>query len=327
MTQSPWGNQPHQFGVQQQPAQPPAWQQPRTPWNGYGAQAPVHMPMPVQQQPYYGQHVYGQQVYGQQVYGQQPPYSGVPAARPGIPQNYPGYGSSPYGQPYPGPYGYPQAYPAPKPKKSPFVIVLIGVLATILILLTMIMVLGSLASSSDTKHTTSTRGNNSSTSNSSGYQNDDYVAPDIDADPPYPPIPTTAQIESWLTDNALYAQPPLTNVRCELQPIDPHANVTSQEEAMNEFIACLMKVWTVPVTDAGYVLPRPGVTIYDQPVQTPCGKQETHNAFYCMSNQQFYYATDLIEALPDSISSKAWIVEVILAHEFGHAVQGRSGIL
>ena len=142
-----------------------------------------------------------------------------------------------------------------------------------------------------------------------------------------PPIPTSGQIDSWLTDNTLYAQRPLTNVRCELQPVNPHASIPEQETAMNDFIACLMKVWSVPVTDAGYTLPRPAVTVYDQPIQTPCGKEETHNAFYCMTNQQFYYATDLADALPNSISTKSWIVEVILAHEFGHAVQGRSGIL
>ena len=51
------------------------------------------------------------------------------------------------------------------------------------------------------------------------------------------------------------------------------------------------------------------------------------NAAYCGSDQKIYYATDLPQAIPSGLRSSRFIVEVIVAHEFGHAVQARTGVL
>jgi hypothetical protein len=88
-----------------------------------------------------------------------------------------------------------------------------------------------------------------------------------------------------------------------------------------------MTVWNDPVTQAGYVLPRPPVIIYSTPITSACGKESTQNAFYCSADQKIYYATDLPSILPSDLQQARFVVETIVAHEFGHAVQSRTGIL
>ena len=51
------------------------------------------------------------------------------------------------------------------------------------------------------------------------------------------------------------------------------------------------------------------------------------NAAYCMVDQQVYYATDLAEVVPDELSGVPYTADAVMAHEFGHAVQARTGIL
>jgi predicted metalloprotease len=92
-------------------------------------------------------------------------------------------------------------------------------------------------------------------------------------------------------------------------------------------VACLMRVWDTTVTKAGFEMPRPMVIVYSAAISTSCGKLSTMNAAYCGSDQKIYYATNLPQAIPSELRSSRFIVEVIVAHEFGHAVQARTGIL
>ena len=50
------------------------------------------------------------------------------------------------------------------------------------------------------------------------------------------------------------------------------------------------------------------------------------NAFYCTADQQVYYSNLLPQACLDRTNNK-WTADIVMAHEFGHALQGRTGIL
>lgn len=161
------------------------------------------------------------------------------------------------------------------------------------------------------------------------YANEDYQVPAPELNPP--PIPVAesfAQAQEWLTSNALYAQTTPAPVRCPVPPIDvataDDASLKSHFESLTE---CLVRVWEPPVTQAGFQIYRPTVTIYGEEITTKCGSGKLpQNAFYCGADQQIYWSSTLGPVLaPFSVSRRAG--DEVMAHEFGHAVQGRSGIL
>jgi uncharacterized protein len=159
------------------------------------------------------------------------------------------------------------------------------------------------------------------------HQVNNVPAPDYD--PPALPIPKTYdQATNWLVKNAIYQQSVPVPTNCTVPELDAStASATELESHLNTLTACLWGVWEGPTTAAGFELPRPPTTVYSTTITTPCGKTETGNAFYCAADQHIYYATDLPRILPASIRHKSFITEAIMAHEFGHAIQARTGIL
>jgi len=159
------------------------------------------------------------------------------------------------------------------------------------------------------------------------YQNDNYQVPPPDTSPPPIPVPETyEQAERWITDNRFYDQTAPAPVRCNSQPINVSTASDAQLKAHFEgLMECLVRVWEPPVTSAGFTIVRPTVTIYGEELTTKCGKSGV-NAFYCTADQQVYYSNLLPEALLPVRRNK-WTADVVMAHEFGHALQARTGIL
>jgi uncharacterized protein len=159
------------------------------------------------------------------------------------------------------------------------------------------------------------------------YQNDDYRIPPPDTSPPPIPVPETyQQAERWITDNRFYDQTAPAPVRCNSQPINVVTASDAQLKAHFEgLMECLVRVWEPPVTSAGFIIVRPTVTIYGEELTTKCG-QSGVNAFYCTADQQVYYSNLLPQALP-TVRQNKWTADIVMAHEFGHALQARTGIL
>jgi predicted metalloprotease len=159
------------------------------------------------------------------------------------------------------------------------------------------------------------------------YQNDSYKVPPPDANPPpIPTVQTVAEAEAALTKNGFYAQSAPIPVRCSTQPINVGTAGDDQLKAHFEgLMECLMRVWQPPITAAGFQLVRPTVTIYSDQVTTKCGKEGV-NAFYCSADQQVYYSNKL-PAFIKIVATDKWAADVVMAHEFGHALQGRTAIL
>ena len=161
------------------------------------------------------------------------------------------------------------------------------------------------------------------------YQNEDYKVPDADLNPPDVPSPKTlAEASTWTTANAVYGQTAPAPVRCRLDPID----VATADDALlkshfETLMGCLVRVWQPPLTSAGFQIYRPTVTIYGDEITTKCGAGKLpHNAFYCGLDQQVYWSRTLGGDLAP-MSVDRWAGDEVLAHEFGHAIQGRTGIL
>ena len=49
------------------------------------------------------------------------------------------------------------------------------------------------------------------------------------------------------------------------------------------------------------------------------------NAFYCSADQQLYYSNQLPQVIPSAAANK-WTADIIMAHEYAHLLQGRTGI-
>jgi uncharacterized protein len=164
-------------------------------------------------------------------------------------------------------------------------------------------------------------------SSNAAYQNDDYRVPPPDRNPPPLPVPQTYdEADQLIKSNPFYNQTVPAPVRCNSQPINvataSDAQLKSHFEGLME---CLVRVWEAPVTNAGFIIVRPTVTIYGEELTTKCGKTGI-NAFYCSADQQVYYSDLLPEALP-TVKRNKWTADIVVAHEFGHALQGRTAIL
>lgn len=212
-----------------------------------------------------------------------------------------------------GVYPPPAAVPPPK-RKNPFVAILAGA-AFIVIAAFFLITLSNYLN------------NGGGTGGNGGHQVTNVPAPDFNP-PPLPAPDTYEQAQTWLTDNAIYDESVPVPTACPVPYLNAKTATPDQLEAhLNELTACLWGVWIDPMTAAGFELPRPPVTVYGSSVTTACGDAESGNAFYCAADQHIYYATDLYELLPKKMQTQPFVSEVVIAHEFGHAIQARTGIL
>ncbi len=150
-----------------------------------------------------------------------------------------------------------------------------------------------------------------------------------DLNPPDIPVPETyGQAEQWLVANPLYSQTVPVPTNCTVGQINPAtASVKQLEQHLNNLTGCLVMVWQGPVTQAGFKLPRPPVTVYTEPITTACGTLDEVNAVYCAGDQRIYYAQSLYQIFPPEVSRLPFMVDMVIGHEFGHGIQARTGIL
>jgi predicted metalloprotease len=268
------------------------WGQPR--WNQGGGQAP------------WGQG--GQVPWGQGGGQWNQPGFGRAAVRQGFggpPAG--GFGGRPLGQPYYAPGQFP---PPPRRRRGG-----LRTLLFVMMLLAVVAFVGLVGT------------NLSNPGSDVAYQNDTYKVPPPDKSPPPLPQPQTYdEAEQLVTNNRIYRQTAPIPVRCNAQPINVATADDDQLQAHFEsLMECLVRVWQPPLEKSGYQVVRPTVTIYGRDVTTKCGKSDV-NAFYCSADQQVYFS-NLLPSYIKIVRTNKWAADVVMAHEFGHAVQARSAIL
>ncbi|TDT30042.1 neutral zinc metallopeptidase [Naumannella halotolerans] len=246
---------------------------------------------------------------------QQQPYRsfGTPGGSFGAPQQfqtraYPQRAPQFGGQPQPGPPAPQFGGQPPRRRSSPGAILLtaIGCLALIV---GAVFITNSLFNSDDNV----------------AYANENYTPPPVDENPDQFPIPETYdELSTMLYSNPINAEQVSAPIRCETSPVDPATASPDEVEAhFNDFTGCLMTTWIEPMTSAGWTLPRPAVTVYEGTIDTPCGDLPEMNAVYCSANQQLYFSMELAD-LPGTSGNPA-VFDMVMAHEFGHDIQGRTG--
>jgi uncharacterized protein len=266
------------------------------PWSRTSRSSPYAAP------PGWGQQGWGQPPYQQPGYPQGPGPYGPPRMAPSAPS----FGGPQSTVPY---YGAPPQAPPPR-RRNPLMTVLLGMIVLVVLALAGLVLANMVAGPAQ-----------------AAYQNDDYQVPPPDRNPPALPAPDTyREAEAWLTNNALYAQSVPVPVRCNSAPINVADADDAQLEAhFNGLMECLVRVWQPPLNAANFVIVRPTVTIYGREISTKCGKSGV-NAFYCSADQQIYFSSLLPQAVP-IVRDDKWAADVVMAHEFGHAIQGRTGLL
>jgi len=244
--------------------------------------------------------------------------SAPPGAPPGVPAyrmptqappgyGYPGFGTQPFGGGLP---TYGPTAPLPRPRtRRPARALLLALLALALVALAGLAVANLVAPPSEV-----------------AYANDDYDVPPPDTTPPPLPQPETyEEAEQWITANAFYNQTAPAPVRCNSQPINVTTSTDEQLDAHFEgLMECLVRVWQPPITNADFEIVRPTVTVYGDKITTKCGSVGV-NAFYCSADQQLYYSNQLPKAIP-TVANNKWTADIIMAHEYAHLLQGRTGI-
>ncbi|WP_284548555.1 neutral zinc metallopeptidase [Aestuariimicrobium sp. T2.26MG-19.2B] len=160
------------------------------------------------------------------------------------------------------------------------------------------------------------------------YQQEDYQVPPPEANPPELPLPKVeADLDRLTKRNKVYDSTVPSPTRCEMTEIKlGTATKTQIKKSMDELTACLSRVWDPTLQQAGLTFVRPVSNVYSTSIQSPCGKIPAGNAVYCAANQQIYLSTTLNQVLPPEVAGGRFVVETVIAHEVGHAVQYRTGI-
>lgn len=316
MTQQ-WGapGQQNQAGQQwtgQQATGQQGWNRPTQAWG-----APTGQPVPAK-----GQQPYPQLQPGVQA---QYPQGGYPQAT-GYRAPQAQFGQPAYGQPgslLPGNRG--SYSPGGPQRKSPLRGVLVGLVLVIGIGIFAISLLNYLGSGTDLKGAD----NRPTAGPTATVPAPTPSVPEPDYNPPAIPQPETyGEATQWLTESMVYSQSVAIPTDCAVPQIDiTTASVTDLTSHLNDLTACLVRVWQGPLNAAGFQLPRPPVTVYTEPITTGCGSLDDVNAVYCAADQRIYYAKPLYKIFPKDQQRAPFVVEAVLAHEFGHTIQARTGII
>ncbi|MFA1537669.1 neutral zinc metallopeptidase [Actinomadura monticuli] len=130
------------------------------------------------------------------------------------------------------------------------------------------------------------------------------------------------------TDNKLYKSGALTSVSCRLPGILPSAE--SMRQFMNTLSDCLDSAWARQFQKAGIAFDKPNRVFWVEPGRSPCGTYPAPgaSAFYCPANNTMYVGLEhVVETSGGEPLSHYAVYARVIAHEYGHHVQDRAGIL
>ncbi|TDD74510.1 neutral zinc metallopeptidase [Actinomadura rubrisoli] len=130
------------------------------------------------------------------------------------------------------------------------------------------------------------------------------------------------------TDNKLYTSGPLTPARCSLPPIGPTA--ASMRRFMDALSGCLDASWSRQFRKIDVRFDPPKRVFWQEPGRSPCGTYPSPgaSAFYCPVNNTMYVGLrHIVETSGGEPLTHFAVFARVIAHEYGHHVQDRAGIL
>jgi uncharacterized protein len=131
------------------------------------------------------------------------------------------------------------------------------------------------------------------------------------------------------TANPLYRTGPLTPVGCRLPRIRQGAD-ESMRRFMETLSQCLDRSWRQQFDKADLAFEPPKRIFWDAPGRGPCGSFPNPGAaaFYCPENNTMYAGLrHIVETSGGEPVSHYAVYARVIAHEYGHHVQERAGIL
>ncbi|GAA4939097.1 neutral zinc metallopeptidase [Streptomonospora halophila] len=132
--------------------------------------------------------------------------------------------------------------------------------------------------------------------------------------------------QSALVDNPLYSTGELMPLPCPAPRLDVH-DPASVEDFLNTVTDCLDDAWARQFEEAGIPFEPPKRVFWSEGGSSPCREYPSSaGAFYCRTVKSIYIGTsDVVEKWGGNEQSAVYAS--LLAHEYGHHVQGEAGLL
>ncbi|WP_018657498.1 neutral zinc metallopeptidase [Actinomadura flavalba] len=130
------------------------------------------------------------------------------------------------------------------------------------------------------------------------------------------------------TASRLYRTGELRPVQCRLPALTGEPG--SMRGFMDELSDCLDASWTGQFDRGGLRYAPPRRVFWEQPGRSPCGSYPSPgaSAFYCPANNTMYVGLrHVVEASAGESLRNYAVFARVVAHEYGHHVQDRAGIL
>lgn len=130
------------------------------------------------------------------------------------------------------------------------------------------------------------------------------------------------------TNSKLYTSGALSSVSCHLPALDQTSD--SMRRFMNQLSDCLDATWKAQFSKIGTSFAPPNRVFWLSAGSSPCGQYPAPgaSAFYCPSNNTMYVGLKhVIETSGEESVAHFAVFARVIAHEYGHHVQDRAGIL
>ncbi|WP_246485959.1 neutral zinc metallopeptidase [Kribbella qitaiheensis] len=139
--------------------------------------------------------------------------------------------------------------------------------------------------------------------------------------------PQEGSAEDYLLNSSLYQAGALEQMNCPAEKLGD-GSLAAQKRYYTKLFSCLNDAWRPVFAKIGEKQPDPGLVVFDKPVTTPCGSFKPLSgrvlAFYCYGNHVMY--TDVLQMNKAFGAKEDLAYLMTIAHEYGHHVQGVSGL-
>jgi predicted metalloprotease len=139
--------------------------------------------------------------------------------------------------------------------------------------------------------------------------------------------PQQGSAEDYLQNAALYQAGALPETNCPAEDLGD-GSLAAQKRYYEKLFGCLNEAWRPIFAKLGQNPPDPGLVVFDRPVMTPCGNFKPLSgrvlAFYCYGNSVMYTDVQQMNKVFGPKEDLAYLMTI--AHEYGHHVQGVSGL-
>ena len=139
--------------------------------------------------------------------------------------------------------------------------------------------------------------------------------------------PAKGSTEDVLLNDSIYGVGRIGELDCPAEKLG-NGSIAAQKRYYTKLFQCLNDGWRPLLEKVGSKEPDPGLVVFDKPVVTPCGSFKPKSgrvlAFYCYGNSVMY--TDVLQ-MNDAFGPQQDLAYLMtIAHEYGHHVQGVSGL-